>query len=108
MKTLGCRSLRYGISDIFVSDTVKLPKCIDIQDESGNVVGSAEIYLIEEEDYDSTINQMYEHFELEEVCPEWGGDGFFDIDESSVHEGEVLESYGAEECKKCNGKGKVE
>ncbi len=44
----------------------------------------------------------------EEVCPECGGDGFFEFDESSVHEGEVLESYSTEECKKCNGKGKVE
>ena len=57
--------------------------------------------------YKKTGNFQHEP-DKEEVCPECGGDGFFDIDESSVHEGEVLESYDTEECKKCNGKGKIE
>ena len=54
------------------------------------------------------FNPSNDKLELEGVCPDCGGDGFFEFDESSVHEGEVLESYGTEECKKCNGKGKVE
>ena len=41
----------------------------------------------------------------DDSCDECGGDGFLEYDESSKEEGEVIESYGKEECNKCNGKG---
>tara|TARA_Y100000310_G_scaffold332940_1_gene409505 strand:+ start:849 stop:1349 length:501 start_codon:yes stop_codon:yes gene_type:complete len=41
----------------------------------------------------------------DDSCDECGGDGFLEYDESSKEEGEVIESYGTEECKKCDGKG---
>ena len=40
-------------------------------------------------------------------CDKCGGDGFIEYDNSSKKEGEVIEFYGTEECKKCNGKGTI-
>ena len=42
--------IRYGVSDIVVSDTVKLPKWIYVEDIYGKIVNSVEIYFIEEEE----------------------------------------------------------
>jgi hypothetical protein len=40
---------RYGISDIVISNAIKLPKYIDIHDKFGKIVDNVEIYFIEEE-----------------------------------------------------------
>jgi hypothetical protein len=41
---------RYGVSDIVIKSGIKLAKHVEVKDINGNVVDSAEIYFIEEED----------------------------------------------------------
>ena len=43
------KRLRYGFSDLIVSEDRELPKYITVYDTNGNIIGEVEIYLIEEE-----------------------------------------------------------
>ena len=48
-------------------------------------------------------------FVNEEICPDCGGDGFFEFPNPHYNtSGETIENFEKEECKKCNGKGVIE
>jgi len=43
------KNIRYGFSDLIISEDQELPKYITVYDTYGNVIGEVETYMIEEE-----------------------------------------------------------
>tara|TARA_Y100000310_G_C20592524_1_gene768825 strand:- start:95 stop:277 length:183 start_codon:yes stop_codon:yes gene_type:complete len=41
------------------------------------------------------------------TCPDCGGDGYFEFPDPYEVQGEVIEEFDSEECKKCNGTGVI-